>query len=218
MVMRLRWDLLALGAAATVACGESTSPGPEPQRLPAIDSLRLFRCDENFPFQIACGLLMQNDSGFWVRSPGSKEVGPIDPADVVLNQRYVVWAFFRDSRRVWGELCWLPDFGRFCATTDTFPLADTGSARLGHWAEIFVLFRPGDWRVIFQGESSLGRTADSIVMHVDSITTPPPPPLAGSTEQGGVRSARARAGAGVRPAGEVPATLSGPTPRPAAIP
>ncbi len=210
-----------LCALIAVACGDSAGPGPEPQRVPAIDSLRLFRCDENFPVQIACGLLLQNDRGFWVRSPGSKEVGPIDPADVVLNQRYVVWAFFRDSRRVWGELCWLPDFGRFCATTDTFDLADSGSAAVGHWAEIFVLFQPGEWRVIFQGESSLGTTADSMVMHVDSITPPPAPPLRGSGERGAVLFGAARVGGALRVAPAVApagARVSRPRRPPAATP
>ncbi|MGH7674594.1 MAG: hypothetical protein ACREMV_04915 [Gemmatimonadales bacterium] len=202
--MRARWDLLALGTAATLACGESAGPGPDPRRLPVIDSIRLFRCDEDYPTQIACGLLMQNDSGFWVRSPGAREYGPMDPADVVLNQRYTAWAYYRDTRLVRADLCWLPSFGRFCSTTQTWALADTGAARLGHWAAIFVLFRPGEWRVIFRGESSLGTTTDSIMMHVDSITTPPPPPL--------------REGSGTRPAGGVPATLSGPAPRRAATP
>jgi hypothetical protein len=189
------WNRFALGAAAMLACGEVGAPAVDPQRLPVIDSVRLFRCDENYPLQIACGLL-QNVNGFWLRSPGSKEFGPIDPADVVLDQRYSAWAYYRDTRLVRADLCWLPDTGgRFCSNTETFALADTGAARVGHWAAIFVLFRPGDWRVIFWGESALGTTADSIVMHVDSITAPPPPPLTGSRERGAVRCGSGEPGA-----------------------
>jgi len=231
MVAGARWDLFALAAAATLACGEVGAPAVDPQRLPVIDSVRLFRCDENYPFQIACGLL-QNVNGFWVRSPGSKEFGPIDPADVVLDQRYSAWAYYRDTRLVRADLCWLPETGgRLCSNTETFALADTGAARVGHWAAIFVLFRPGDWRVIFWGESALGTTADSIVMHVDSITTPPPPPLTGNGERGALHCGSRERGAVLdgahrSPGSAPPSTAlcsvllraSPPTPRPAPMP